>query len=425
MQTDNIRYNKRSYKEVKKAFRDSFAKLSSLRTVLPKCPVLALTATANSLTEKKIVKSLGMTKFSLIRVSPNRLNIRLSVVKFAKLDPKLLSWIVEGLKKESGAYQKTIIYCQSVENVAKVFVYFKEELGDDVYDSSKREKSIDTLLLGMYHRKTLDKHKERVLADLSNPRGSCRIVVATTSLSMGVDIPDLRCLIHYGSPLDIGKASPEMKSYVKTSKQCLRKALYGKFVNHEIKLPSLEDNCCSYCHLNCQCKEGVDGCCVAKPFYKVEFEAAEPIEVRGISVEDKVLLTEVLLEYKEKVEKHSRKYVAFADIQFITRFSSKTIENVVEKAQYVCSMEYLLENTPIILQNHAAEVILIFQDIFEDVDNVELLKAKQAIENFNEERCLDELDMLNFEMNDQEDDENEEFFEDFEEIEFSDNDEEI
>eukprot|EP00794_Sanderia_malayensis_P001713 gene1712-1911_t len=384
MQTDNIRYNKRSYKEVKKAFRDSFAKLNSLRTVLPKCPVLALTATANSLTEKKIVKSLGMKKFSLIRVSPNRLNIRLSVVKFAKLDPKLLSWIMDGLKKESGAYQKTIIYCQSVENVAKVFVYFKEELGDDVYDSSKQEKSIDTLLLGMYHRKTLDKHKERVLADLSNPRGSCRIVVATTSLSMGVDIPDLRCVIHYGSPLDV-------EDYIQG---------IGR-------------------------SEGVDGCCVAKPFYEVEFEAAEPIEVRGISVEDKVLLTEVLLEYKKKVEKHSRKYVAFADIQFITRFSSKTIENVVEKAQYVCSMEYLLENTPIILQNHAAEVILIFQDIFEDVDNVELLKAKQAIENFNEERCLDELDMLNFEMNDQEDDENEEFFEDFEEIEFSDNDEEI
>ena len=72
-----------------------------------------------------------------------------------------------------------------------------------MYDSSKQGKSADMLLLGMYHRKTLDKHKERVLADLTKPKGSCKVVVATTSLAMGVDIPDLRCIIHYGCPLDV------------------------------------------------------------------------------------------------------------------------------------------------------------------------------------------------------------------------------
>eukprot|EP00112_Aurelia_sp_Birch-Aquarium-sp1_P011095 Seg2340.6 transcript_id=Seg2340.6/GoldUCD/mRNA.D3Y31 product="ATP-dependent DNA helicase RecQ" protein_id=Seg2340.6/GoldUCD/D3Y31 len=180
------------------AFRDLFAKLSTLRTVLPKSPVLALTATANSLTEKKIVKSLAVKSYPLILVTPNSLNIRLSIVKYS-MDPKLLYWVVDGIKKESGSYRKTIIYCQSVENVAKVFVYLKEELGHHMYDSSKQGKSVDTLLLEMYLRKTLDKHKERVLADLRNPKGSCRVVVATTSLAMAVDIPDLR----YVCPLDV------------------------------------------------------------------------------------------------------------------------------------------------------------------------------------------------------------------------------
>ncbi len=46
---------------------------------------------------------------------------------------------------------------------------------------------------------TLEKHKERVLWDLSHD-GSCRVAVASTSLGMGVDIPDLRCVIFYGCP---------------------------------------------------------------------------------------------------------------------------------------------------------------------------------------------------------------------------------
>ena len=165
-----------------------------------------------------------------------------------------------------------------------------------MYDSSRQRKSMNTLLLGMYHRKTLDKHKERVLADLTKPKGSCRVVVATTSLAMGVEIPDLRCVIQYGCPLDVedyiqrigrvgrgkkprealllfsshqvGKASPEMKLYAKTTNQCLRKALYGNFVHHDIKMPSLEHSCCSSCHSKCRCKEGGEECNVEKPLYE-------------------------------------------------------------------------------------------------------------------------------------------------------------
>ena len=67
VQNESVRYSKRSYKEVTKTFRDSFGKLSTLRTALSNSPVLALTSTANSLTEKKIAKSLAMKSFSLIR----------------------------------------------------------------------------------------------------------------------------------------------------------------------------------------------------------------------------------------------------------------------------------------------------------------------------------------------------------------------
>ena len=61
----------RSLKEVRKAFRDSFSKLSMLRSLFPKTPVLALTATANKATEQSIIKSLAMKNYRLIKISPN------------------------------------------------------------------------------------------------------------------------------------------------------------------------------------------------------------------------------------------------------------------------------------------------------------------------------------------------------------------
>ena len=188
-------------KEVNEAFRDSFAKLGTVRSLFPKVKMLALTATANKELEKKIVKSLAVEAFTMIRLSPDRLNINLASIKCTKLSPSILAWVVEKLRQENRQYEKSIIYCQSIENVSKVYVYLKEQLGPDAYDSSKEETSASSLLNGMYHRKTLDKQKQRILDDLSEVHGSCRVVVATTSLVMGVDISDLKCVIHYGSQL--------------------------------------------------------------------------------------------------------------------------------------------------------------------------------------------------------------------------------
>ncbi len=127
----------RSLKEVRKAFRDSFSKLSMLRSLFPKTPVLALTATANKATEQSIIKSLAMKNYRLIKISPNRINIRLSCQKFRKLEPSVLSWVTKGLQEDKSEYAKTLIYCQTIENVAQVFMYLKDELRYDAYDSEK------------------------------------------------------------------------------------------------------------------------------------------------------------------------------------------------------------------------------------------------------------------------------------------------
>ena len=107
-----------SKKTFQKAFRDSFGKLGMLRTYFPKVRVMALTATADKGIESRTVKSLSMKTFNLIRVNPNRLNICLANVKCTQLSLTVLSWLMEGIRQYRREYEKTIIYCQSIEMVS-------------------------------------------------------------------------------------------------------------------------------------------------------------------------------------------------------------------------------------------------------------------------------------------------------------------
>ena len=142
-----------------------------------------------------------------------------------------------------------------------------------------RGKSTSNILIGLYHKKTLHENKEQVLAQWSNVDGSCRVVVATTSLVTGVKVSDLRCVIHYrglyevidyiqgigGAGRDraavtavfyysgrqLARASAEMKTYATETESCLCVALYNSFDTQDVKLPEMKHDFCSSCHASC------------------------------------------------------------------------------------------------------------------------------------------------------------------------------
>ena len=178
----------------------------------------------------------------------------------------------------------------------------------------------------MFHRKTLEKHKKRVLHDLSDTNGSCRVVVATTSLEMGIDFNDIRCVIHYGSPREVAdyiqgigragrdksnarailyfsskqmsKASADMKVYANNSGSCLRKVLYGKFDTNEVKQPPVKHDCCSFCHSVCSCN-GEGSCHLSQLYYGVmEDSSIQQATVRNAADDEKELFLKALNNYK-------------------------------------------------------------------------------------------------------------------------------
>ena len=55
-------------------------------------------------------------------------------------------------------------------------------------------------LLSMYTQASRDEMKSSIMASFSKGDGTLRLIIATTSFSMGIDIPDVWQVIHWSSP---------------------------------------------------------------------------------------------------------------------------------------------------------------------------------------------------------------------------------
>lgn len=131
-------------------------------------------------------------------MSPNRENLRISVIK-SKRDSMLenLAWLVTLLKQKGPATPKCIIFCNgTLTDIAAVFNYLLMELRKAAYSPEDSQTS-DNCLIGIYHSLSLKKYKVRVI-DSFKGDGKKRVVIASSALSMGVNFPDVRYIIHWG-----------------------------------------------------------------------------------------------------------------------------------------------------------------------------------------------------------------------------------
>ena len=84
-----------------------------------------------------------------------------------------------------------------------LYAYFWYTLGDKSYYPPNAEKIVSNCLFGMYHSGTNDYIKDIVMKSLADPWGKLRIVVATVTLEMGVDLADVNRVVHYRAPCSL------------------------------------------------------------------------------------------------------------------------------------------------------------------------------------------------------------------------------
>ena len=253
------------------AFRSSYGRLSELRSLLPSSvPMVALTATATFDVRVEITTSLGMMDAAFIIESPEKTNIRYSVVKMKERDPAIqFSWLIKELQTKEHETERVIIFCGSHRQCRELHRTFSADVKD-------------TSLFGMYHATTDIDTKKAIVSSFTEEKGRIRVLFASVAFGMGVNTRDVNTIIHYSVPMstaayfqESGRAgrdgsqshaillkhpgcriggrtiSESMKVYIDSSDKCRRKILLEAFESHPKGI--IRHLCCDVCAKSCEC----------------------------------------------------------------------------------------------------------------------------------------------------------------------------
>ena len=160
-------------------FRPEYARLSVLRDAFPRVPFLALTATADKVTRKDILRQLNLHHPQVFISSFDRPNLSLSVVKEMKKrdkDRAIRSFI------DAHHHQSGIIYCLSRQTTEKVCEMLRAH----------------GIMAKPYHAGMTT--EERTEVQNQFVRDVVQVICATVAFGMGIDKSNIRWIIHYNLP---------------------------------------------------------------------------------------------------------------------------------------------------------------------------------------------------------------------------------
>ena len=363
-------------------FRESYGRIGHLRS-FTKAPFLCMTATASLKIRSKIMKLLNMSNAKLIRHSPDKKNICYHVQKAADLD-ETFQWMVNLVSSPVTKIPKTIIYCRSLKGCGELYSLFDEAAANS-----------EVPVVTMYHSKTPEQIKQKVLSSLLEENRNCRIVIATSALGMGVK-SDIRQILHYGTPPDLesylqevgrgvrdGKpckatlyhrpfhlahCDEHMRNFLKnTDGNCRRKFLMNYF-KEKPDTPDLKHDCCDVCQAACKCSI----CSTAQTTdTTLVNEAVEmPTMARHVQEEDREFLQNMLKDIKISSGTASS---VFGSADLVSELGEEVIEAIVSKCEYIFSVSFIMDNFPVFSKQVANEIITVFNETFNDIEEAEFL----------------------------------------------------
>ncbi|HEX8356501.1 MAG TPA: DNA helicase RecQ, partial [Segetibacter sp.] len=160
-------------------FRPEYLTLGQLKEKFANIPLIALTATADALTQKDIIEKLGFTEYRLFENSFNRPNIWYYVKPKRNYYEELTAYL-NTHRNNSG-----IIYCLSRTGTERL----AEDLKGDGFNAAAYHAGLEKFVR--------DERQDKFLKD------EIQIIVATIAFGMGINKSNVRFVVHADLPKNI------------------------------------------------------------------------------------------------------------------------------------------------------------------------------------------------------------------------------
>lgn len=364
---------------------------------------MALTGTADKATMQAIVSSLSLKEQTDIHVSPNRRNIRMSVFKCSKISMlSHLNWLIELVRNNGLDTPKTLIFCNTMNDIATISNYILLNLADNAFHPTN-VKTADNCLIGIYHSTTWDSQKGRIVKAMKGTEqvSTNRIVIATTALSMGVNFPDIRYVINWGPPRslldyhqEIGRAGrdgkqsyaityffgqqlshceDDVKDFVKST-ACYRVASLLPF-DKQVESLTPQHNCCSNCMNLCSCDMCQHSSTTDLPFESTADgnNSDHPHVVRSVYLEDRQDVRDSLMELFWTIVNTSDE----VEVKFYTQ----VVDEIVESCHTIFTVKDIITNYPIFTMRRALKILEIFDELFGDISLLPSFEELEIIDD--------------------------------------------
>jgi len=168
----------------------SWAYLKNLKELFPFAPILLLTATCRQVDLQEIITRLGIDykQISLIRkISFEDNSIVYKMRKKKENKEQFLSDIINIYNEiETG---RCIIYCPSINSCENLMIELQTKVSEGI--------------IAIYHGELSSKQKSAALLNWKS--GKVRIMIATNAFGMGINVPDVRIVIHTAFPMSMSK----------------------------------------------------------------------------------------------------------------------------------------------------------------------------------------------------------------------------
>lgn len=261
-------------------FRKEYSRLGEIRSILSQdVNVMALTATATKSLREDVMKLLGMKSAVVVAVNPDKANIKYEVAPFISMN-KTFGALANQLAEKQISIGRAIILCQHLEDCPKLYRFFRNSLGDKFLYPPGSPDICKNRIVEMFHSCTESCIKDEIIKSFSSESSPLRVVIATTAFGMGIDVPNIRTIIHFGCCQDtesyvqaVGRTGRDtqlskaiiltrkgpnqhinqhMKDYCTNSTSCRRTILFSDYDGCVDSLKNL-CICCDICTHFCKC----------------------------------------------------------------------------------------------------------------------------------------------------------------------------